>query len=151
VASTYRYPFTPYPDGWYLLCESASVALEQVVPLRYFGRDLVLFRTDGGHAVVADAYCPHMRAHLGYGGMVEGESNPLSVPPLALRHRRPVHRRAVREGSTATEGAPLDLAGARAQRSDHDVVHTPAARVRAVAESSPWNRPHGSRFRRPFG
>jgi len=73
VQSTYRYPFTPYPDGWYLLCESAAVAREQVVPLRYFGRDLVLFRTEGGRAVVADAYCPHMGAHLGYGGVVEGE------------------------------------------------------------------------------
>jgi nitrite reductase/ring-hydroxylating ferredoxin subunit len=73
MQSTYRYPFTPYPDGWYLLCESASVACGEVVPLRYFGRDLVLYRTEGGRAVVADAYCPHMGAHLGYGGVVEGE------------------------------------------------------------------------------
>jgi 3-ketosteroid 9alpha-monooxygenase subunit A len=73
MQSTYRYPFTPYPDGWYLLCESASVARGEVVPLRYFGRDLVLYRTEGGRAVVADAYCPHMGAHLGYGGVVEGE------------------------------------------------------------------------------
>ena len=73
MESTYRYPFPPYPDGWYLLCESASVAHGDVVPLRYFGRELVLYRTEGGRAVVADAHCPHMGAHLGYGGVVEGE------------------------------------------------------------------------------
>jgi 3-ketosteroid 9alpha-monooxygenase subunit A len=73
VESTYRYPFAPYPDAWYLLCESASVAQGEVVPLRYFGRDLVLYRTEGGRAVVATAHCPHMGAHLGYGGVVDGE------------------------------------------------------------------------------
>jgi 3-ketosteroid 9alpha-monooxygenase subunit A len=73
VQSTYRYPFPPYPDGWYLLCESSAVAPGDVVPLHYFGRDLVVFRTEGGRAVVADAHCPHMGAHLGYGGVVEGE------------------------------------------------------------------------------
>jgi nitrite reductase/ring-hydroxylating ferredoxin subunit len=44
-----------------------------VLPLQLFGRDLVCFRTEGGTPVVADAHCPHMGAHLGYGGRVEGE------------------------------------------------------------------------------
>jgi 3-ketosteroid 9alpha-monooxygenase subunit A len=73
VKSTYRYPFTPYPDGWYLLRESASLAREEVVALRYFGQELALYRTETGRAVVADAHCPHMGAHIGYGGVVEGE------------------------------------------------------------------------------
>ncbi|HVM63785.1 MAG TPA: Rieske 2Fe-2S domain-containing protein, partial [Acidimicrobiales bacterium] len=73
MGSTYRYPFSPYPDGWYLLCESAAVGKGDVVPLRYFGRDLVLYRTEQGRAVVVDAHCPHMGAHLGYGGVVDGE------------------------------------------------------------------------------
>ena len=73
VESTYRYPFPPNPEGWYLLCESASLAPGDVVPLHYFGRELVLYRTEGGRAVVADAHCPHMGAHLGYGGVVDGE------------------------------------------------------------------------------
>ena len=25
LSPTYRYPFAPYPDGWYLLRESAAV------------------------------------------------------------------------------------------------------------------------------
>jgi phenylpropionate dioxygenase-like ring-hydroxylating dioxygenase large terminal subunit len=73
VASTYRYPFPPYPDGWYLLVESASLRVGDVLPLHYFGRELVLYRTEGGRAVLADAHCPHMGAHLGYGGMIDGE------------------------------------------------------------------------------
>ena len=68
-----RYPFSPYPTGWYLLSESASLAPGDVVPLQYFGRELVLFRTEAGKAVVLDAHCPHLGAHLGYGGTVDGE------------------------------------------------------------------------------
>jgi phenylpropionate dioxygenase-like ring-hydroxylating dioxygenase large terminal subunit len=73
MASTYRYPFAPYPDGWYLLVESASLGIGDVRALRYFGRDLVLFRTESGRAVLAEAHCPHMGAHLGYGGTIDGE------------------------------------------------------------------------------
>ena len=69
----YRYPFSPYPTGWYLLTESAKLAPGDVMPLRYFGRELVLFRTESGKPVLLDAHCPHLGAHLGYGGSVEGE------------------------------------------------------------------------------
>ena len=71
--SSYRYPFAPFPDGWFLLLQSHQLAVGDVLPLRYFGRDLVAYRTEGGRAVVADAHCPHMGAHIGYGGAVEGE------------------------------------------------------------------------------
>lgn len=70
---SYRYPFHPYPEGWYLLVESAAVGCGEVVPLRYFGRDLVVYRTEAGHAVVIDAHCPHLGAHIGHGGIVDGE------------------------------------------------------------------------------
>ena len=43
------------------------------MPLQLFGRELVLFRTEGGVATILDAHCPHMGAHVGYGGRVEGE------------------------------------------------------------------------------
>jgi phenylpropionate dioxygenase-like ring-hydroxylating dioxygenase large terminal subunit len=69
----YRYPFGPYPTGWYLAFESAALAPGDVLPLQMFGRELVAFRTDAGSAVVLDAHCPHMGAHIGYGGVVDGE------------------------------------------------------------------------------
>ncbi len=71
--ASYRYPFSPYPTGWYLIAESSELAAGEVRPLRYFGRELVLFRARSGVPVLLDAHCPHMGAHLGYGGVVEGE------------------------------------------------------------------------------
>lgn len=68
----YRYPFPPYPDGWFQVAYSTELEKGQVMPLKYFGRDLVLFRGDDGEARVLDAHCPHLGAHLGYGGVVEG-------------------------------------------------------------------------------
>ncbi|HEX4429164.1 MAG TPA: Rieske 2Fe-2S domain-containing protein [Frankiaceae bacterium] len=73
MGSKYRYPFPPNPDGWYFLAQSAALGAGDVLPLHYFGRDLVLYRTDGGRAVLVDAHCPHMGAHLGYGGKTDGE------------------------------------------------------------------------------
>jgi len=39
----------------------------------FVGRELVLWRTRSGRAVASDAYCPHLGAHLGHGGRVQGE------------------------------------------------------------------------------
>ncbi len=41
-------------------------------PLYYFDRHLVIWRDDSGEAHVQDAFCPHLGAHLGHGGVVEG-------------------------------------------------------------------------------
>ena len=71
---SYRYPFAPFPDGWFLLLQSQQLGVGEVLPLRYFGRDLVAYRTASGRAVVADAHCPHMGAHIGFGGEVDGEA-----------------------------------------------------------------------------
>ena len=68
-----RFPF-PIPNGWFQVAYSDDLAPGAVVPLHYFGRELVLFRTGSGAAQVFDAYCPHLGAHLGHGGRVEGES-----------------------------------------------------------------------------
>jgi nitrite reductase/ring-hydroxylating ferredoxin subunit len=68
-----RFPFPRYADGWFQVAYSDELAPGAVMPLRYFGRDLVLFRTAAGAAQVLDAYCPHMGAHLGHGGRVVGD------------------------------------------------------------------------------
>lgn len=64
----------PIPYGWYAIEYSSQLAVGEVKPLHYFGRELVLFRTESGEARVLDAYCPHLGAHLGHGGSVKGES-----------------------------------------------------------------------------
>jgi nitrite reductase/ring-hydroxylating ferredoxin subunit len=38
------------------------------------GRELAVFRTASGQAVAVDAYCPHLGAHMGHTGSVEGET-----------------------------------------------------------------------------
>src|SRR6185312_16329873 len=40
---------------------------------RFMGEDLVVYRTRGGILRVVEPYCPHLGAHLGHGGRVEGE------------------------------------------------------------------------------
>jgi nitrite reductase/ring-hydroxylating ferredoxin subunit len=45
-----------------------------VLPVRWCGRDLVLWRGTSGAVHATDAHCPHLGAHLGYGGLVTGES-----------------------------------------------------------------------------
>ncbi len=64
----------PIPWGWFVVGLSHELAPGQVLALRYFDRDLVLFRTEGGQARLWDAHCPHLGAHLGHGGRVEGET-----------------------------------------------------------------------------
>lgn len=63
-----------YPRGWFLIGGSEDFIAAEVYPLRYFGQDLVAFRTESQGVVVLDAYCPHLGAHLGHGGKVEGET-----------------------------------------------------------------------------
>lgn len=63
-----------FPSGWFQVGWSDELAPGAVQPLRYFGRDLVLFRTEAGSAVVMDAHCPHLGAHLGHGGAIEGNT-----------------------------------------------------------------------------
>ena len=62
-----RFDF-PIPTGWFCVSLSTDLEVGEVKPLKYFARDLVLFRTSDGEAHVLDAYCPHLGAHLGHGG-----------------------------------------------------------------------------------
>lgn len=71
---TRRIDLPPYPRGWFAIGSSADLAAGEVTPVRYFGRELVLFRTERGAPHLIDAYCPHLGAHLGHGGRVEGEA-----------------------------------------------------------------------------
>lgn len=64
----------PIPFGWYALAYSRDLQPGDVKPLKYFGRDLVMFRTESGAPKVLNAFCPHLGAHLGHGGLVHGEN-----------------------------------------------------------------------------
>lgn len=78
-ASTSAHPATGapgdhrFPRGWFVVAWSGELPPGAVKPLHYFDRHMVLFRTETGRAAVLDAHCPHLGAHLGYGGKVVGE------------------------------------------------------------------------------
>lgn len=66
-----RFPF-PIPNGWFVVATADELLPGELLPVTYFGQDLVVFRTESGEPRVVDAYCPHMGAHLGVGGRVSG-------------------------------------------------------------------------------
>lgn len=65
--------FPGYPRGWFAVAVSEELIAGTPMSLRYFGSEFVAFRTPDGEAVVLDAYCPHLGAHLGKGGVVDGD------------------------------------------------------------------------------
>ncbi len=67
-----EFPYEGIPEGWYQVAWSNEIEPGAVIPLRYFGTDLVLYRLETGELRLTGAYCPHMGAHLGYGGRVDG-------------------------------------------------------------------------------
>lgn len=69
-----RFPFTSYPNGWFIVALSDELSPGQVLNCHYFGQDIVLYRTEQGEAHAVDPHCPHLGTHLGHGGTVVGEN-----------------------------------------------------------------------------
>ncbi len=63
-----------FPIGWYSVGRGHELIDGEVKRVFAFDRELALFRTRSGKAVVTDAFCPHLGAHLGVNGRVVGES-----------------------------------------------------------------------------
>lgn len=68
-----RLPIHPFPTGWFAVAFSEELPVGGVLPLRWLGRDVVAFRGTSGRAAVVEAWCPHLGAHLGHGGRVDGD------------------------------------------------------------------------------
>ncbi len=64
----------PFPIGWYSVARKSELGKGDVQRVFAFDRELALFRTRSGVAVVTDAFCPHLGAHLGVEGRVVGEA-----------------------------------------------------------------------------
>ncbi|WP_322022450.1 Rieske 2Fe-2S domain-containing protein [Burkholderia sp. BCC1977] len=64
----------PYPNGWFAACFSRELKHGAVLGVPFMGQEIVIYRTDAGHVRAIDPYCPHLGAHLGYGGKVDGET-----------------------------------------------------------------------------
>ena len=66
-------PRLPYPNGWFAVAFSTEVPPGRVLRRRLMGDEVVIYRTRSGVVRVVEPYCPHLGAHLGYGGRVDGE------------------------------------------------------------------------------
>jgi nitrite reductase/ring-hydroxylating ferredoxin subunit len=74
----------PTPNSWYAVAFSDELKPGGVVARTVAEQDLVVFRTASGVACAFDAYCPHLGAHMGFGGKVVGET--LRCPFHAFRY-----------------------------------------------------------------
>lgn len=60
-----------FPNGWYNLCNSDELKVNDVKYFGYCGRDVVVFRGSNGKVYALSSYCSHMGANLGLGGKVK--------------------------------------------------------------------------------
>ena len=68
-----RYPFSPFPMGWYAVAWFEHILPCQIVSSKICAKDIVIVKGEDGDVAVFDAHCPHLGAHLGYGGkLVDG-------------------------------------------------------------------------------
>jgi 3-ketosteroid 9alpha-monooxygenase subunit A len=72
-------PFVGYPTGWFIAAWSQEIGPGEIQPRRYFGTDLVVWRSDSGRAVVMDAHCAHMGCNLAHGATGRPHENGLVV------------------------------------------------------------------------
>ena len=63
-----------FPIGWFSVGRGRDLGVGEVQRVFAFDRELALYRTRSGTAVITDAFCPHLGAHLGVEGRVVGES-----------------------------------------------------------------------------
>ncbi|HEY9036640.1 MAG TPA: Rieske 2Fe-2S domain-containing protein [Pseudomonadales bacterium] len=64
-----------YPRGWFIIGTSEDFKAGASVRMKYFEKELVGYRGLDDNAVhVLDGYCPHLGAHLGVGGIIEGNN-----------------------------------------------------------------------------
>jgi len=62
------------PSGWFDVARSRELRRGQVITRRFAGKDVVLYRTEGGEARALAPHCPHMGAHFGCGGTVKADA-----------------------------------------------------------------------------
>lgn len=68
-----KYP-PPYPNGWFAVAESKEIKAGSAKSISCLGESFAVFRSSSsGKVFVLDAFCPHMGADLGVGGIVRND------------------------------------------------------------------------------
>lgn len=60
-------------EGWYWVMPSNNLRIGEVKPVTILGKELTIYRGENKKVTIADAYCPHMGAHLSE-GKIEGNT-----------------------------------------------------------------------------
>jgi nitrite reductase/ring-hydroxylating ferredoxin subunit len=75
-----RLPITPrgdaldLPDGWFAAATSDELRRGATLTVPFMSEEIVLYRTTSGEARAIAPHCPHLGAHLGRSGTVEGDT-----------------------------------------------------------------------------
>ncbi|GAB3627025.1 3-ketosteroid-9-alpha-hydroxylase [Pandoraea terrae] len=64
IPMKFRVPEIAFPMGWYRVADAAEIGHDTLKAVSYLNQQLIVYRTKSGAAQVADAYCPHLGAHL---------------------------------------------------------------------------------------
>jgi 3-ketosteroid 9alpha-monooxygenase subunit A len=75
IPMRYRDQTASFAKGWYCVAESAEVTEDSLKPVTALDQQLIVYRDADGQAHAADAYCPHLGAHLAShdGGVIGGD------------------------------------------------------------------------------
>ena len=66
TSKDYRLGEFTFPRGWFMIADAAELDTTNPLAVRFFGKDFALYRGRAtGKVVLLDAYCPHMKTHLG--------------------------------------------------------------------------------------
>ena len=76
------------PTGWFQVAWSADLEVGDVMPLHYFGEDLVAFRDLDGAVRVLDAHCQAPRRRSVPRRLRRRGRHPMPVPRLGVERRR---------------------------------------------------------------
>jgi nitrite reductase/ring-hydroxylating ferredoxin subunit len=64
IPMAYRDDTSVFPKGWYGVADSETITANTLTPVNYLNLQLIVYRDKEGKAHVADAFCPHLGAHL---------------------------------------------------------------------------------------
>jgi nitrite reductase/ring-hydroxylating ferredoxin subunit/putative sterol carrier protein len=131
-----RFAFAGLPRGWFVVAFSDELTPNEVHRLHYFGRDLIAYRGASGRAYVADAYCPHLGAHLGHGGKIEGEA--IRCPFHGWRFEGDGRCAEVPYSDKIPTKARLGSMPVREQNGVVYVFFDPSVAAGAVSSTPPW-------------
>ncbi|MEU9057039.1 Rieske 2Fe-2S domain-containing protein [Streptomyces sp. NPDC048384] len=67
-------PGLPYPSGWFCAGFSDEIKPGAIAMQKFMGDEIIIYRTRSGVLNATRPYCPHLGAHLGAGGTVDGEN-----------------------------------------------------------------------------